>query len=136
MIESSDPGRTAMRIAAALAADLACVFTFVIIGRNAHAEVDSAGGILSTAWPFLIGVVGGYVGAAMARWPALSARGAAVIVAKTLILGLVLRYGIQREGTPLSFIIVTVLFLSAFMAGWRLVFHTVHRRRVQHLVRT
>jgi len=34
----------------------------VVIGRHSHSEADSTDGILTTAWPFLIGVIGGYAG--------------------------------------------------------------------------
>jgi len=67
----------------------------------------------------------------LTRWPALSGRGLAVIVMKTVIIGMALRYGVQRDGTPLSFIIVTVVVLTAFMGGWRLAFSAVHRRALR-----
>jgi hypothetical protein len=56
----------------------------------------------------------------MLSWPVASLRGGAVIVTKCLIIGLVLRYGVQREGTAFSFIVVTVLVLTGLMIGWRL----------------
>jgi hypothetical protein len=114
------PGPAGRRVAGAVAADLVCVLIFVLIGRHAHSEADSAAGVVATTWPFAVGVIGGYIGAALTQWSAYSWRGACVIVVKTLILGLVLRYTVARDGTPLPFIIVTTLFLTAFMMGWRL----------------
>jgi hypothetical protein len=33
---------------------------------------------------------------------------------------MILRAGVQHQGTPFAFIVVTVVVLSAFMFGWRL----------------
>jgi hypothetical protein len=121
------PDPASRRALGAVGADLICVLLFVLIGRNAHSEGDSASGVVATAWPFIVGVIGGYIGVILTRWSALSWRGGAVIVAKTLILALVLRYGVARDGTPLPFIIVTVVFLAATMFGWRLAFHALHK---------
>jgi hypothetical protein len=107
--------------AAAAIADLVAVLIFVLVGRASHHEALSWAGLATTAWPFVIGVVGGYIGVVMTRLSTVSLRGGAVVVVKTLILGLALRYGVQRDGTPLPFIVVTVVVLSALMLGWRLV---------------
>jgi peptidoglycan/LPS O-acetylase OafA/YrhL len=112
-------GGTKVLLSSALA-DLAAVAIYVGIGHGSHDEALAAVVPLATAWPFVIGVAGGYIGTVMTRWPALSLRGGAVVTVKCLIIGLVLRYGVQREGTPFSFIAVTVLVLTALMIGWRL----------------
>jgi peptidoglycan/LPS O-acetylase OafA/YrhL len=101
-------------------ADLAALAVYVGVAQGSHDEALAANGALGTVWPFLIGVAGGYIGALMTRWPALSLRGGAVVTVKCLIIGLVLRYGVQRDPTPFSFIVVTVLVLAALMIGWRL----------------
>lgn len=108
-------------LAVAAVADLCAVAIFVLVGRASHHEALSFTGFLTTAWPFVVGVVGGYIGALLTRWPPTGLRGGAVVLVKTLIIGLALRYGVQRDGTPFPFIVVTVLVLAALMIGWRLV---------------
>jgi hypothetical protein len=107
-------------VAGSVIADLVAVAIFVAVGRASHNETLSLAGLLTTAWPFVIGVGGGYVGLLLARWPALSLRGGSVVAVKTVIIGLVLRYAVQRDGTPPAFVLVTVLVLTALMLGWRL----------------
>jgi hypothetical protein len=106
--------------AVTVVADLCAVAIFVLVGRSAHDEAITAAGVLRTSWPFVIGVLGGYIGTVLTRWPPISLRGAAVIAVKTVVIGLVLRYGVQRDGTPLPFVAVTVVVLTALMFGWRL----------------
>jgi peptidoglycan/LPS O-acetylase OafA/YrhL len=127
MTQPTDPHVT-RRAFGAVVADLLCVALFVLIGRHSHSEADSADGVLTTAWPFLVGVIGGYIGIAMTRWPALSAPGLGVIVVKTVIVGMALRYGVQHNGAPLSFVIVTAIVLTAFMGAWRIAFYALHRQ--------
>lgn len=119
-----------MRAAAAPAAagpllsillDLLAALIFVGVGRVAHGESLTPAGVWSTSWPFLIGVAGGYLGLVLTHWPAASVRGGAMVAGKTIVLGLVVRYGIERDGTPLPFIIVTVVVLAGLMIGWRLI---------------
>jgi hypothetical protein len=100
--------------------DVLAVLIFVGVGRAVHDEPVTTPGIWTTSWPFLIGVAGGYLGLVLTRWPAASLRGGAMVAGKTIVLGLVIRYGIQHEGTPLSFVIITVLVLAGLMFGWRL----------------
>jgi hypothetical protein len=105
----------------ALAIDLVAVLVFVAVGRVSHDDPLSLGGVLDTAWPFLIGVAGGLLGLLLTRWPAFSLMGGVMMVFKTVVLGLVIRYAIQGEGTPGSFCLVTAVVLTALMLGWRLV---------------
>lgn len=114
-------------IVRSLILDLLAVAVFVTVGRASHGESLSPGGLVSTGWPFAVGVLGGHLGAAMAGWAADGIRGGSVVLIKTLIIGLVLRYGVQREGTPLAFILVTVLVLALLMGGWRLADRALHR---------
>ncbi len=121
--------RPSTAVAGIVVADLCALAVYVAVGRASHDESLSAAGLLTTAWPFVIGLAGGYLGAAMVDWPLTSLRGGAVITGKCLIIGLVLRYGVQREGTPFSFILVTVLVLTVLMQGWRLTLLAWSRRR-------
>jgi hypothetical protein len=100
--------------------DLAAVALFVLIGRHSHGESDAADGILSTAWPFAVGVVGGYVPVVPLRWPVAAAHSGLMVVFKTVVLGMILRAAVQDDAPPVSFVLVTVVALSGFMLGWRL----------------
>jgi Protein of unknown function (DUF3054) len=115
-------------LAFAVVADLCAVAIFVLVGRASHHETLSFTGFLTTAWPFIVGVAGGYVGAVLTRWPPAGLTGGAIVLGKTLLIGLVLRYGVQGDGTPLPFIVVTVLVLTALMLGWRLAARIPFRR--------
>ena len=110
-------------------ADLLAVAVFVTVGRLSHDESLSASGLLRTGWPFVVGIVGGYIGIALTRWPVLSLRGGTVIAVKTFVIGLVLRYGVARDGTPFSFIVVTMVILTVLILGWRLLTLAALRRR-------
>ena len=46
----------------AVVLDCCCVLVFVIIGRASHTKGESLAGIASTAWPFLAGLAGGWLG--------------------------------------------------------------------------
>jgi hypothetical protein len=122
-----------MVIIGSVLADLAAVAVFVVVGRLSHDESLSASGLLRTGWPFVVGVVGGYIGIALTRWPALSLRGGTVIAVKTLVIGLVLRYGVANDGTPFPFVVVTIVVLTTLMLGWRLVALAVLRRSESRL---
>lgn len=115
-------------VAACVGADLAAVVLFVVVGRLSHEEGLGAAGLLRTGWPFVVGLVGGYIGVALTRWPALSLRGGTVIAVKTVLIGLVLRYGVVRDGTPFSFVVVTALVLTVLLLGWRLLAISALRR--------
>ncbi len=112
--------RVAVGLLPSVLLDLLSVLVFVGVGHVAHGEPLTPAGLGSTGWPFLIGLAGGYLGVALTRWPASSLAGGAMVGGKTIVLGLVVRYGIQRAGTPLSFVIVTTVVLLALILGWRL----------------
>ncbi len=118
-------------LAVAAAADLACVLVFVAIGRNSHAEGLTVGGVLSTGWPFWLGVAGGYVGMLAFRLAPAALTGAAMVLMKTLVVGMILRNVVQNDGTPTSFVVVTSLFLAATMIGWRIVARMLALRQLR-----
>jgi hypothetical protein len=130
-ITHTDPSAAARLspvILGSVLADLIAVALFVTVGRLSHDESLTVGGLVRTGWPFLVGLIGGYIGIALTRWPVLSLRGGAVIAVKTCVIGLVLRYGVARDGAPFSFVVVTFLVLTALIVGWRLVALGVLRR--------
>lgn len=104
-------------------ADLAVVVLFAAIGRSAHEHGDSVAGVLSTAWPFLVGTAVGWLVAArtvtgawlaaLRLWPT-----GAIVWACTWALGMVLR-GVTGGGLAPSFLLVAALVLAAMLAAWR-----------------
>lgn len=108
-------------LAAVIAADLLVVAVYVVVGRVSHDESLGLAGLVRTGWPFLIGLVGGYVGIALTRWPAMSLRAGLVASVKMVIIGLVLRYGVARDAVPLSYALVTAVVLIGLTLGWRAV---------------
>lgn len=107
--------------------DTASVVLFVAIGRRNHDEDPGVAGLLSTAWPFLVALLVGWLTWRAWRNPA-DVRTGAQVWFVTLIGGMALR-NLSGQGTAWSFVIVAALFLAATMIGWRLVLTLVDRRR-------
>ena len=104
----------------ALIADLACSVLFAALGRRNHAEGVSVGGVIETAWPFLVGTAVGWLLSRGWRRPvSLVPTGIGVWVC-TITVGMLLRKA-TSEGTPMSFIAVTTVFMAALLLGWRAV---------------
>ena len=106
--------------------DCCCVLVFVVIGRASHVQGESLAGIASTAWPFLVGLAGGWLAARAWRqpfrlWPA----GVGAWLG-AVALGMVLRV-VSGQGTALAFIGVALAFLGLFLLGWRLLAGTLRR---------
>lgn len=124
------PARTPAAFALSVAGDLVAVIVFVIIGRASHGE--GILGLLNTLWPFAAGLLVGHVLALLlGQRETRSNRWAGVIVwVSTVVVGMVLR-AVSGQGVQLSFVIVTVLVLGAFLLGWRFVLWLVARRRAR-----
>jgi hypothetical protein len=128
------PVRT-VRLAAVL--DCCCVLAFVIIGRARHdaAGGESPGGIASTAWPFLTGLVLGWLAARAWRRPlGLVPAGVAAWLG-TAAVGMVLRV-VSGQGTAVAFVLVALAFLGLFLLGWRVAARVVMRRPERRLRRS
>lgn len=109
-----------MRPVTAVVVDLCCVMAFVLIGRSSHSEGETVAGIATTAWPFLSGLVIGWVATRGWRRPAaLAGTGAGVWLA-TVAGGMVLRV-VSGQGTAPTFVLVALVFLGTAMLGWRAV---------------
>jgi L-iditol 2-dehydrogenase len=115
----------AVRLAAVV--DLCCVLAFVIIGRASHAKGESLAGIASTAWPFLAGLVGGWLGTRAWRRPLALAPAGVGAWLGAAGLGMVLRV-VAGQGTAVAFVLVALAFLGLFLLGWRVVARVVSRR--------
>ncbi|CAM3582632.1 DUF3054 domain-containing protein [Nocardiopsis gilva] len=98
--------------------DLLCVVVFVVIGRASHGEGNALIGILTTLWPFAFALVVGWAATLAWRNPLRILPVGAGVWAVTVGGGLLLRLA-TGEGAPLSFAIVTALFLAATLLGWR-----------------
>jgi hypothetical protein len=108
------------RATALLLLDVLAVLVFAGVGRASHDEADTFGGLLSTAWPFLLGTVLGWVLTRAWQRPT-AVRGVGVPVwLCTVVLGMLLR-ALTGAGTAPSFVVVATLVLGVMLVGWRLV---------------
>ena len=106
-----------MRAVAAVL-DLCCVGLFVVIGRAGHGEAETASGLAATSWPFFAGAVAGWAVARAWRRPtALVPTGAGVWLV-TVAVAMVLR-AVSGQGTAITFVLVSLVFLGVTMLGWR-----------------
>lgn len=117
-------------IGAALAIDLVCVVVFATLGRRSHAEGLTATGIASTAWPFLVGTLVGWLLVQAWRRPLALAPTGLVVWLATVVVGMVLR-AVTSRGTAPSFIVVATLVTAALLLGWRGIAAVVTRRRAR-----
>lgn len=99
--------------------DAGSVILFVALGRDTHDEAAGLSGLVETAAPFLLALCLGWLATRAWRNPADLPTGVAV-VAITVVAGMLFRRALFDEGTALAFVIVTTVFLSATMLGWRL----------------
>jgi hypothetical protein len=127
--ETDRPTYDAPVVARAVLADVVAVLVFALVGRASHEEGLTAAGLVTTAWPFVVGVAGGWAGVFLARLAPLSNLAAAMLLVKTLVLGMVLRVIFTDGGAPLTFVVVAGLFLGACFFGWRAVARVPARRR-------
>jgi hypothetical protein len=107
--------------------DLVLVHVFVTIGRTSHHETLDLAGIGSTAWPFMAGLVAGWLVSLAWRHPLTVWPTGAVIWAVTLGAGLLLRV-VSGQGVQFAFVLVAAITLAVFLLGWRLVAQLVVRR--------
>ena len=102
------------------------MLAFVAIGRASHHDGESAGGLVSTAWPFLAGLGTGLVVTRAWRRPEAIVPAGLGAWLGAVIVGMVLRV-VAGQGTAPAFIVVALTFLGLFLLGWRAVL-TVFRR--------
>lgn len=100
----------------ALSTDVLLVLLFAGLGRSTHA-LDAAG-LLVTAWPFLTGLLLGWLVWRVRRAPfSAGPRGVALWIT-TVAVGMGLRL-VVGEGTAPSFVLVTFGVLGVFLLGPR-----------------
>lgn len=105
----------------AIAADVASIVVFVVLGRGSHDEGNGVWSILNVAAPFLIGLALGWLLSPTARFRPFAVPTGVQVWLATVVIGVVLRWFAWDRGTAVSFIIVAALFLGLFLVGWRLV---------------
>ncbi|WP_340540703.1 DUF3054 domain-containing protein [Nocardioides sp. GXZ039] len=107
--------------------DAVLVIVFATIGRFSHEEGVTLGGVLETAWPFLVGLALAWTLLVWREARPRSLGSGAVVWLGTLVVGMVLRH-LTDAGTATPFVIVATLTLALFLLGWRLVSITTTRR--------
>jgi hypothetical protein len=118
-------------VAWALALDLIFVVVFATIGRASHNESLSVAGIVETAWPFVVGLLVGWLMTRAWRAPARIFPIGVVVWGCTVVIGLALRVA-SGQGVQLAFVIVATLALALVLLGWRLVARFTVLRSRQH----
>ena len=129
---SPDTGTSRYRlpiVASSMVADVLVVLVFVVAGRATHDESMAVGGVLDTAWPFLVGVAGGWLGIFLGRMQPWSMPAAGMMIFKTVVLGLVLRSVVQAETTAVSFALTTAVILGVLFVAWRVAARGLTRAR-------
>jgi Protein of unknown function (DUF3054) len=107
--------------------DVLAVLVFAAVGRSSHAEMVDVLQVLTTASPFLIGLVIGWLVGRAWRAPLRLPVGTAVWAGATAV-GLGVRATFIHR-LPLTFVLVAVLSLALLLLGWRAVAHRIVRRR-------
>jgi hypothetical protein len=103
-----------------IAIDLLVVLLFVGIGRSNHHHGVSLSGMVSTTWPFAVGLAIGWLIVLVRRQNGVSLGAGVEVWLATVALGMILRV-IAGQGTAFAFIVVALVFLGALMLGLRLV---------------
>ena len=102
------------------------MIVFAAIGRSAHGE--DVLGMLTTAWPFLVGTLIGWLVVRGTRRPAAVVPTGLVVWLSTELIGMLLR-ALTGQGTAWSFVLVSLVVLGVFLVGYRLIVAGVSRAR-------
>jgi energy-coupling factor transporter transmembrane protein EcfT len=114
---------------APLAIDALCVVVFVVIGRRQHEEGSAVGGIVKTAAPFLLALLGAWVAAKPLGFTSREWKFGVFVWFITVLIGMQLRRFVFDRSTAAAFVIVATVFLALTLIGWRLVHRTLAARR-------
>lgn len=124
----------------AFIADVLLVVVFAAIGRASHDEGvfgPGGGGLLETSWPFLLGLIAGWLVTLGWRHPIAPVRTGLGVWIVTVAGGMLLR-ALSGQGTALAFIIVAAVTLLVLLVGWRMmawvVAWIVARAQIRRLV--
>lgn len=109
--------------------DAVLIVVFSTFGRGAHSEGLGAAQVWGTAWPFLVGLVVGWLILLVARRAPGTVGSGVVVWISSLVVGMVIR-GIGDGRVPhWSFIIVAAVVTAVFLIGWRAIRAAVLRRK-------
>lgn len=108
--------------------DVVLVLVFVLVGRRSHGEAETAAGILDTMWPFLVGLVLGWLVTLAWRRPLAILWPGIPVWLMTVAAGMLLRVA-AGQGAEASFIVVATVVLGVFLIGWRLIALPITRHR-------
>ncbi|MHB8190682.1 MAG: DUF3054 domain-containing protein [Ferrimicrobium sp.] len=118
-----------MKTLTATVLDIAGVIIFVLIGRSVHGHVDSLRGMAKTSWPFLVGLLFGWIIARGWRSPlSILPTGVSLWLA-TVAIGMMLR-AFFNQGIAVPFVLVSLGFFALTLLGWRTVALLINRLRV------
>jgi hypothetical protein len=124
---TDETGRMDRRVPLALGIDVFSVTLFVAVGRREHDRDSAIAGLITTAAPFLIALAVAWLVLRVWQRPTDWRIGVGICVI-TVGAGMVLRNVVFGDGTATSFVVVTTLFLTLFLVGWRLAYALVERR--------
>lgn len=115
----------------ALVIDLVLVVVFAAIGRATH-DGDVLGpagsGLATTAWPFVVALLVGWLVTRAWRRPAAVAKTGLPVWAITVALGMVLR-ALSGQGVAVAFVVVATITLAVMLLGWRGIARLASRSR-------
>ena len=107
------------------------MLVFAASGRASHAEGVGLVGLATTAWPFVVGWLVGWVlvlAVRTARARPLGLAAGVLVWVPTVVVGMLLRLA-SGAGVQTSFVVVTFVVLGLFLLGWRGVALLVRRSR-------
>ncbi len=107
-----------------LIVDLLLVVVFAVIGRMSHAEGLSLAGIVTTGWPFVLGLLFAWVLVTLFRWKPWRPFPAGVFVWIVTVGGGMLLRLMIGDTAEVAFIIVASIVLGAFLLLPRLLLGT------------
>ncbi|MDA8196589.1 MAG: DUF3054 domain-containing protein [Actinomycetota bacterium] len=116
-----------MKAVRAALVDFLLVLAFVVIGRKSHGHGESLSGVFSTFWPFLVGLVVGWLASRGWKNPIQVRPTGLIIWVLTVGIGQILRV-ISGQGTAFAFILVSLAFLGLVLIGTRITFGLIDRR--------
>lgn len=121
--------RRTRRLIGSLVVDVVLVVAFAVIGRASHHETLTAGGVATTAWPFLAGLAAGWAVTRAWRAPTRPVRTGVPVWLVTVVVGMLLRV-ISGQGIATAFVIVAFSFLLLCLVGWRVLARVFLRPRM------
>ena len=108
--------------------DLVVVILFVAIGRSNHHHGLQPRGMISTLWPFVLGLAVGWMQVIRRRHNGATLRSGLEIGLVTVIVGMIARV-VTGQGTAIAFIVVAFVFLVGLMLVWRYLIKKSRRSR-------